>query len=92
MSIYAQNIKNDSIEYVDYTDKFGNKKKALVVKAPQILIVDEDSIYTVSDEIQLRRIIESRGGFKIVNNQDSINLFLRSRVKSMVILKEKKKD
>ena len=78
---YSQNIKNDSIkEYVDYTDKLGNKKKALVVKVPQILIIDGDSIYSVSDEFQLRFLLEKQEGFNIINNPDSISLFLRTRV------------
>lgn len=88
--ICAQTREIDSLKYVETFDKFGNKKKTVVVKAHEVLIVDGDSIYTVANCDQLREIVEGRKGFDIINNRDSISLFLRSRIKSMMILKEKK--
>lgn len=86
---YTQNIKKDTLEYVEYTDSFGNKKKALVVKIHQILIVEGDSLYTVPNEIHLRKLLLSQVGFDIINDPDSIRSFLNGKIKSMVILKKK---
>lgn len=87
---YAQIIKNDSTNYIYYTDKLGNQKKALVAQPKHILIVDGDSIYTVSNEFQLRRLLEKQRGFNIINNPDSTTLFLQERIKAIVIIKNER--
>ena len=89
ISAYTQ-IKNDTTSYVLYKDKFGKEKKAVVAYPPQILIVDQDSIYTVSTETQLQHILEKQTKFNIIDNSDSIRLFLRSRIKAIIILDKRK--
>lgn len=89
---FAVNAQIDSIEYVEFIDKSGNWKKALVVKVEQILVVDGDSIYTVSNEFQLQKIIQNYEDVKFISIRDSINAFLQNRIKSLVILKGMKKD
>ena len=91
MAAFAQKTKSDTINYVHYTDKFGKQKKAVIAYPTQILIVHGDSIYTVSNEIELKRIIEKQGGFHIINNPDSISSFLRKRIKGIMILTKGKK-
>ncbi len=86
--VSGQIMNSDSLEYVYYLDKVGNKKKAVAASPKQILIVAGDSIYTVLDDFQLRKMLENQKGFKILNHRDSINNFLRERIKGIIIIKK----
>lgn len=59
---WAQNPKHDSLRYIMHTDQFGVQKKTQVVYPSEILIIDGDSIYTILNENQLQKTLESRGG------------------------------
>lgn len=85
---FGQQIKNDTLEFVYYTDKLGHQKKAMIAYPMQILIVNGDSIYTVLNEGQFKDVVAKGVGFNILNNPDSIALFLRNRIKAIVILKK----
>lgn len=89
ITVYAQ--KRDTLKYVYYEDMFGNKRQATIAHPNQILIVDGDSLYTVSTISQLQKILENHEGFDNINNPDSISLFLRNRIKGITILKKKEK-
>jgi hypothetical protein len=88
--ICGQEIPADSVNYIYYTDNSGEQRKAVVATPPLILIVAGDSIFTVSNEFQLRTIMKQQEGFDIINHPDSISSFLRNRTKAIVILKKKK--
>lgn len=87
---WAQNPKHDTLRYILHTDQFGVQKKVRVVYPTEILIIDGDSVYTVLNEDQLQKIIESQGGFNIISNPDSVSLFLQKKFKAIIILKKDK--
>ena len=82
----AQNEK-DNIAYVYVKDSSGAVKKVKVVRPSEILIVEGDSIYMVPDEFQLRKILEQKESFDIVNNPDSMQSILTQKIKSVIIIK-----
>jgi hypothetical protein len=85
----GQKIEKDTLKYVYYKDELGLQKKALIAYPKQILVIKGDSIYTILDENQLYDVISKGKGFNIINNPDSIQSFLLSRIKAIVILNKK---
>lgn len=84
--LYSQDIDGDTLTHVFYVDEYGNQKRAVVASPSQILIVSGDSIYVVKSEFQLQSILRKRDGFDIINHPDSVCIFIRKRIKAVVIL------
>lgn len=91
LSVAAQKSKSDSLQYIYYTDPFGQQRKALVATPPHILIVAGDSLFTVANEFQLHQLLAKQQGFNILHDPDSVKLFLSQRIKAVVILGKKGK-
>lgn len=77
-------------KYITIDDGKG-VRQVKVAFPPQILIIDGDSMYTVPNEVLLRKHLSSQEGFDIINDEDAIDKILRQRIRSVVIIKKKKK-
>lgn len=80
-------------KYITTFDTFGNSKQVAVVTAPQILIVEGDSIYTIPDEYTLRTNLSKKTDrlLTIITAPDSIRKFADNRIKAVFIIEQKKK-
>jgi hypothetical protein len=84
-------VNDEYPTHVDVKKESGEVIKVKVVQPDEILLVDGDSLYSISSEFQLRRILQSKGGFVIINNPDSIALYCRKSIKSVIIITPKQK-
>jgi hypothetical protein len=79
--------KKDDAPYVEVKDGAGIIKKARLVQSNEILIVEGDSIYIVSDEFRLREILGRKASFNVINDPDSVQKILRQRIKAVIVIK-----
>ncbi len=71
----------------------GRPKNVKVAWAPEVLIVEGDSIYSIGDDVALRVKLEKNKDrmATIITHPDSIQNFIKKRVKAIIIIEEKSK-
>lgn len=84
---HTQNTRQDTIKYIIHTDQFGAKKRIPVAYVSEILIVEGDSIFAVSNDLELQNIIERKKEFTIINHPDSVKEYFQKRFRAIIILK-----
>lgn len=77
----------DTLKYVFYDDEHGVKKKARVAKPNQVLIVDGDKMFFISDESKMTEYLTEHQSFDVIHDEDSVRNFLKKHVKVLVFIK-----
>lgn len=80
-------------KYITIDDPLGRPKNVKVAWAPEVLIIEGDSIYSIADDYALRMKLEKNKDrmAAIITHPDSIQNFLRKRVKTIILIEDKKK-
>jgi hypothetical protein len=90
-AIAQKSNESEDPKDVIITDEFGVSKKVKVARAHQILIIEGDSVYNFKEEYQLRAGLLKKDGFLIINDPDTIQMILKDLIKTLVIVKSKKR-
>ena len=92
---YTNAQKPDTTDYPKYItidDAFGRPKNVKVAWVPEVLIVEGDSIYSIADDYTLRMKLKKNKDriATIITHPDSIQNFVKERVKAIIIIEDKK--
>jgi len=79
-------------KYITVDDPLGRPKNVKVAWAPEVLVVEGDSIYSIPNDYTLRMYLEKRKDrmSTIITDPDSIQSFARKRIKAIIIIEDKK--
>ncbi len=83
---FSQNERDEDV-YIDVKDDQGIVRKVKIVQPAQVLIVEGDSIYIISDERDLRQQLAHKVHFDIISNPDSVQRLLLQKIKAVIVIK-----